>query len=599
MPKPNTKRALRTFAAGSVLLALTGLAPAQELDFVTPEPVADALRRASLTASVLDAEDTASAQDLVAAARADYRRLLTALYAEGYYGGSVSILIDGREASTIAPLDAPSQVARIEVRVDPGPQFRFGRAEVAPLAEGTAIPEGFATGHIAKSAEVQAALTAAIEAWRNEGHAKASLDSQQITARHADTTLDAVVTVDPGAQNTFGPLTVTGNTDVRADRIAHIAGLPVGQVFSPDQLERAANRLRRTGAFSSVAMIEADTANADNSLPITAQVAELPPRRIGFGAEVSSVDGMTLSGYWLHRNFLGGAEQFRVDAEVAGIAGETGGADYSLGATLDYPRPFAVDTTGTLALSYDRLDEPSYFLEQITGEATVARLIRDDRTISVGLGFVTAETEDSFGERTYSLLTLPLSGTIDRRDSTMDAKTGWYADLDITPFLGFGDAGSGGRIYGDGRYYQSFGADRQVTLAVRGQMGSVVGVSAAQAPADYLFFSGGGGTVRGQSYQSLGVDNGGTTIGGLSLAAISTEARVSVTDSIGVVGFFDAGWVGAQSLPFDDANWHSGAGVGLRYDTGIGPIRLDVATPASGDTAGRSVNVYIGIGQSF
>ncbi|MEY2961623.1 MAG: hypothetical protein RLZ60_1453, partial [Pseudomonadota bacterium] len=92
---------------------------------------------------------------------------------------------------------------------------------------------------------------------------------------------------------------------------------------------------------------------------------------------------------------------------------------------------------------------------------------------------------------------------------------------------------------------------------------------------------------------------GGQTTGGRSFAASSAETRIDVTPSIGMVGFVDAGFIGGGSVPCDDGEWPSGAGLGLRYTTGIGPIRLDLATPTSGDGAGQSINLYVGIGQAF
>ena len=77
------------------------------------------------------------------------------------------------------------------------------------------------------------------------------------------------------------------------------------------------------------------------------------------------------------------------------------------------------------------------------------------------------------------------------------------------------------------------------------------------------------------------------------------EARYSVTDSIGLVGFYDVGQITAGEGWSGNSQWHAGAGVGVRYNTGIGPIRLDIGTPASGDNIGKNVQVYIGIGQSF
>ena len=132
------------------------------------------------------------------------------------------------------------------------------------------------------------------------------------------------------------------------------------------------------------------------------------------------------------------------------------------------------------------------------------------------------------------------------------------------------------------------------------QFGAILGSDIAATPRDYLFYSGGGGTVRGHPYQSLGVSvlNGGTVrSGGTSFLGLSGEARVGITQKIGLVGFYDAGFIGAGDL-FTDGEWHAGAGLGLRYDTGIGPIRFDVAMPVSGDT-GDGVQIYVGIGQSF
>jgi translocation and assembly module TamA len=87
-------------------------------------------------------------------------------------------------------------------------------------------------------------------------------------------------------------------------------------------------------------------------------------------------------------------------------------------------------------------------------------------------------------------------------------------------------------------------------------------------------------------------------IGGAYFAAGSLELRAKVTEKIGLVGFYDAGSVGIDGFFNDTASSHSGAGIGVRYDTAIGPIRADIAAPVSGDT-GEGVQFYIGLGQAF
>lgn len=105
--------------------------------------------------------------------------------------------------------------------------------------------------------------------------------------------------------------------------------------------------------------------------------------------------------------------------------------------------------------------------------------------------------------------------------------------------------------------------------------------------------------MRGHSYQSLGVTVDGDDTGGRSFLGVQAEARVAITDKIGVVGFYDWGQVGVDSMPGSEGDSHSGAGLGLRYDTPVGPIRLDVAAPVSGPDDDSDVKIYIGIGQAF
>ena len=140
----------------------------------------------------------------------------------------------------------------------------------------------------------------------------------------------------------------------------------------------------------------------------------------------------------------------------------------------------------------------------------------------------------------------------------------------------------------------------KVTLALRGLLGSVAGPDITLAPADFLFFSGGSDTVRGQDYQSLGVDlRPGVTIGGRSFLGLSSEVRVKTGENLSVVGFYDAGYVGEESFYDGSGEWHTGFGAGVRYDTTIGPIRFDLAVPGSGPGDSSGVEIYIGIGQAF
>lgn len=601
--KSTAWKSLQRCAAGAVMACVSSV-PASAADVslygVPDDDLRDALRGGSLLVEqTLLEENKPSATEVVAAAQADYKRLLAVLYDNGHFGGSIKISVDGREAAGIDLVSPPSDVSRVIIAVDAGPEFRFGRAEIAPLAEGTDLPEQFATGETASLSVLTNTVSVGVEGWREKGHAKAALTKQDLTANHPERRIDADLALTPGPQLRFGPLIVQGESDVRLQRIIDIAGLPEGEVFSPEEIRLSTERLRRTGAFSAVALSEAEQIGADNTLPITAQIIDSPKRRLGFGAEVSSDDGLALSAFWLHRNFLGGAERLRFDAEISSIGGSTGGTDYTLGVRFDRPATFNEDTNFYAEASLEQLDEVSYFSRQFDVEAGIERIASENRTYSLGVGLVTAETRDVFGESRYTLLTLPLGAEFDYRDDPLNARKGYYINAEVMPFLALSGADNGVRSYVDVRGYHTFGTARPVTLALRGLIGSVVGPDLEVSPADYLFYSGGGGTVRGQEYQSLGVAVGDETSGGRSFVGLSGEVRVGVTDSIGIVAFADAGYIGSEEFYDGSGEWHSGAGLGLRYNTAIGPIRLDVAVPTSGPETDENFQVYIGIGQSF
>lgn len=559
--------------------------------------LADDIRDVSLVAAAKEEGRTGS-RTILAAALADYGRIVDTLYAHGYYGGTVNILVNGREATAIPLLDVPAEISTVAIVVDRGPQFRFGRLRVEPLAPGTELPEGFRTGSKARSPAIRSAVTTAVDGWREQGHAKAGIGSQAVAAQHSDSTLSVDVGISPGPLVRLGDLVITSPSAVRAGRIQRIAGLPTGEVYTPEEIRLAAERLRRTGAFASVSLSEAEELNADASMDIEAALVDQKPRRFGFGAEISSLEGLTLSSFWLHRNLWGGAERLRFDVEVTNIGGSSG-IDYLAGVRLEIPAALGADTTAYFMAEYDLQDEPSYYSEAVTLGGGATWILNEQISAETGIAYSYSETRDSFGSRTFQVFSFPTSVTRDTRDDVLNPTTGTYAELEVTPFVGLEGSDTGTRVYSDLRGYRGFGEEEGIVVAGRLQFGAVLGSGLERTRPEYLFYSGGPGTVRGQPYQSLEVDLGnGDSSGGRGFLGLSAELRVAVSQSIGVVGFADAGYVNADSSFGDTGDWHSGAGLGLRYQTGIGPIRFDVAAPVSGDT-GDGAQFYIGIGQAF
>ncbi len=547
-------------------------------------------------------ETDAASVDVFADAQSEYGVVLEALYNAGYFSPVIHVLLDGREAAGIAPLDAPAQIGTVTVTVDPGPKFTFAQASLKPLTGGTELPPEFAVGRTASTGAIRTAVEAGIDGWRVKGYAKAAVSTQDLTADHDAHTLSASIDLEPGPRLRFGTLTITGNDRMRTNRIRKIAGLTEGETYSSEELARAAERLRRTGIFSSVALTESDTIVAPDLLPISLSVVEAKTRRYSFGVEVSSLEGLKVSGDWLHRNLFGGGERFSIGFEVNNISSNLSGTDYSLGVSLERPASPFPDTTGGVSLDLAHLDEEDYLANSGEAGLNFNHIFSPELSANLGLTYSFVTGQDVLGDFTYRSLNLPMGVTWDRRDNATDATKRFLIDAEVKPFLGFGSTEDGVRLTFDTRGYYALDDESRFILAARIQGGSIIGASALGAPRDELFYSGGGGTVRGQPYQSLGITvntpDGPVETGGTTFLGGSLEGRFKINDSYGAVAFFDIGTVADGGLGNGSGGVHSGAGLGLRYATGFGPLRFDLAAPVSGST-GSGLQLYVGLGQSF
>ncbi len=593
---------------GATFFALCVAFPAVALDTVVLEtPGTDpALRKALENSSMIlqaQTEERTAPEEMLATARAEYKRMVSVLYGQGRYGGDVSVRIDGREAADISPLSPPSSIRNIVITVKPGPEFRFSEASVKPLAPETELPDGYAKNEIAKSALIGQAAAISVESWRDAGHAKVLLADEDITANHANATIKSRLTLDPGPKLRFGPMVVRGNKRVRTERIIAIAGLPTGETYSPEELEDAAARLRRAGAFRSVSMRDAENVGPGDQITIETDVLEQKRRRIGFGAEISTQEGGRVNAFWMHRNLLGGAENLRFDLEIEniGTTSPDNGVDYRLGFLFVRPATFTPDLDLLFRGYVEREDEPGYKADTAELGFGFSYHISDTLEATFAMDYRASKVEDAFGEREYQMISFPGRLVWDTRDFEFDATKGFYVDTTLRPFVGISDMENGGQIEIDARTYWGFGEKRNTVVAGRIQFGSLFGPEISEAPQDYLFYAGGGGSVRGQPYESLGsgeVD--GTIVGGRSYVALSAELRSYVKGNFGLVGFVDAGYVGAEEFYDGSGNWMTGAGLGVRYKTGFGPIRVDLATPIDGGPEdANKVQLYIGIGQAF
>jgi translocation and assembly module TamA len=541
---------------------------------------------------------------LVIKARDDRDRLLAALYEHARYGGTVDVRVNGQDIDTLPPdpVFPDGAPVPVEITVTPGPVFTLGSVVLKGDALGRRPDEYLKPGARADSTLIIKAGEKVVEDLKEEGRPLARLTERSAIADHKTNTVDVVIAAEGGPVAPVGAVTVTGTKTVDPAFVASYSRLNGGKPYSPENLRKASERLRQLGVFSSITIKEANELAPDGTIPMTIEVSEGKHRYFGAGAQYSTTDGFGIQGYWGHRNLFGRAESLRVEGSVNRI-GETtdvGSLDYSAGLLFAKPGAFGPASTFNASLKAQLLDPDAYSATIFTGAAGATFELSDTDTISGGAELSWAEIDDAFGSNEYLTAAIPIEYVRDTRDDKLNPTAGYRASINAKPSYEINGQAFFSSFEGSASTYLGLGAENRFVLA--GKLGAGIlagGDGLASIPANRRFYLGGGGTVRGYSYQEISPRNADDEIlGGRSYVNASVEARINITEKIGIVPFVDAGTVSAKTTP-DFSDIRAGAGIGLRYATPFGPIRLDFAVPLNAYPDGTKYGIYAGIGQSF
>lgn len=564
-----------------------------------------ALERASQLVQGAD-RPVAGSIGLIQRANGDFEQLVGALYENARYAGRVRILLDGRRLSELPP-DADLRAAEpvpVQISVKPGQPFRFGEVSIRD-ADGQAYDtsqDGLVLGAVAKSTVILAAEKALIRRLEGEGHPYAQIVERDVVADHERGVIDVALTVEAGPVAPFGPTAVDGAESVDSDFIAMMAGVPEGETYDPATLTAAARRLRALEVFSSVTVRGSDSLSANGAVPVEVSVAERKHRYLGLGATFSSTDGGGMEAYWGHRNLFGRAEKFRLEGSVSGLGSTSEAEDltYRGAALFEKPGVLGPASKFTSRLEVEQENPDAFRRFSIEGAVGLSYELTPEQTVSAGIVVEYAELTDSFNTDLETItVALPLEYVRDTRDDKLNPSSGTRLALLFEPAHEINSGASFVKLRAEASAYRALDADKRFVLAGRVAAGSIYGADLANVPANRRFYAGGGGSVRGYGFHDIGPrDAAGQPTGGLSLLETSAELRIQLTDTIGIVPFFDAGLVSAGNQ-FSDTSFKAGAGLGLRYLTPFGPLRVDVALPLNKETGDPDYGLYAGIGQAF
>jgi translocation and assembly module TamA len=557
-----------------------------------------------------------------ARASADEELLADMLRTYGYYSGEVVRQLSGgrRARANRDEADAGAEAAvEPSVRFDllPGTRYRFGTIDLGALAllpapDGERLREVFATASgdplyadriVERELELRVALG-------ESGYPFAEVADPELLIDHARAEGDLTLAVQPGGKYVFGGVISSDPEFLSSRHLARMARFDEGDLFQQSLQTDLRRAVIATGLVSSVTITprEARAPVGDEPGEVALDVAlERAPLRtiaaaIGYGTE----DGIKLEGRWEHRNLFPPEGTLR----LRGILG-TREALASIGVRRNNFR------------GRDQVLNVDLYASDITTEAVDSRglglrgtfekvsNLLFQKPLSWQLGGELVYTDErnrtlrSFGielpRRKFLIGGLFGSVTLDESDDLLDPTKGYRATLFLAPEASRSEGSESYylRTQADASTYKSVGP---AVLAGRVRAATIVGAPLDAIAPSRRLYAGGGGSVRGYGFQGVGPRNDRSeATGGASLVEFSLEARIKTPlmgGAIELVPFFDAGTVGQDSTPdFDFVRY--GAGIGLRYKTSFGPIRIDVAAPLNPSQFDSSVVVYVGLGQAF
>lgn len=530
----------------------------------------------------------------------------------GFYEAEVEVKVESLAADETKPADGSEtdektddearKQAIARVVVTENRQYRLTRHEIAleePVDGRTTLNAGDYGEHVDKPVRASRILRAenlVVADLRTNGRPYATRTGRDAVADTETAELEVTTQVSPGRAYVYGDTTYEGAEGVERAYLDTYRHYEEGQQVDPADLVTLQRALIATGLFNAGSVTLPDEAPAGDVAPVLVSLEEAPPRTIGGGVRYDTDAGPAVSGEFQHRNLFGSNETLTLEALV-GLEEQNLQTRYRL---PQFGRP-GQDLVAGLELRH--IDDDAF--EEFGGTLTLGleREITPELTIGAGGLLELSQLEESNGDDTTSrLIGLPIFAAYDNSDDRLDPTKGFRARLSFTPFSGYvGDTPAAFAVL-DGTLsgYFDLTGEKKYILAGRGRVASILSGDLDVVSANRRLYSGGGGSVRGYRERFIGpLDANDDPVGGLSAVELGLELRARVASEVGIAVFVEAGSVSTGVAPEFDEGVQIAAGVGARYFSPIGPLRLDVGVPLNPRSADDAFQFYISIGQAF
>ena len=529
-------------------------------------------------------------------AESDMPTLLKILRSRGYYSASAGVTIEETEPGT----------ALVTITAEPGQAYTLTRHNLVIERAGAVAPPpldaaalGSPVGDQALSAAIAAAEVAAVAELHKAGFPYAEFKGRSGLADPSTATLEIESTIAAGPAFTFGAVTFDGLETV--DEVYLLSYLPweAGQAFDAPALREFQHRLIATDLFAAVAVRPPDEAppgaEEPAPLPITVALEEGPRRRIVGSLRYDTDLGPTVRASFEHRNLFGANERLLAEAEG-------GLVEQSLGLGLRKPQFLRPGQDLLTGLTLQRTDKDAYDARTFNVFAGLERQVSDRWRGGLGALGEASDIDDNGDEAKAYLLGVPFFAAYEGSNDLFNPTDGERLRLEATPFLGEFDHSDTEFLVlnATGSIYRPLDDGHRFVIAARGRVASILAPDFGSIPATRRLYSGGGGSVRGYALDFVGpLDDDDDPVGGRSALEAGVELRARLFGDIGGVVFAEAGAVSTEMFPDFADGVQAAAGLGLRYHSPAGPIRIDVAFPVNGRSADDTFQIYFSIGQAF
>ncbi len=519
------------------------------------------------------------------------------LRSEGYYAATVDADIGDGDSPPVFVTVTPGERF---VLSDPAIDFAGDPPDAAAVDKAVKAM-ALKAGQPGRAAAVIAAEGRIVSTLQQRGYADAKADPREVVVDYATNSVTPTFKIEAGPLVRLGAISLRGRSRTKARWLNHLVPWKPGDVYRPEAVAELERRLLDAGVFEAVTVSLAPASETqDGRRPVIVSLADRPRGRLELGASYSTTEGAGIDSRWLVFNRLGLGDTVTTTLLLAQI-------DSRLQTELALPDWSHPNETLKVRADIYRDNTPAYDEHAIGVSEDITHRYGKTSFLTYGLALEASETIEkqtanfilASDDRHLETLSGLASFNIDRSNDPLNPVSGWRLSASAIPAINIGDGPvTYLKLTSQASGYLPLFSDATV-LAARVKLGSILGGDIPLVPAAQRFYAGGGGSVRGYAYQAVGPrysDN--TPEGGISLFESSFEVRRKVFGDWGVVAFVDAGAVGDRVTPVF-THPDIGAGFGVRYNMGFGPIRLDIGTPLQRRTGDATVQVYLSIGQSF